>query len=246
MSSAGEAVHASLHGPELTGITRLSAADTVRARIALAVELDLIGAGERLPRDAEIAVALDVSEMTVRRALEAMAEDGLVERRRGRNGGTFATGRNAAMPDRTAEVYRQDAAEVHRLIDVRTLMECALVHHAAMTATEQDVVALASHVAAASSARDWSEYHRADELFHLRLAETSGLEWAVAPYREVLAQLYTYFIPYPIERLHHANEDHARIVEAIRRRDPVGAVEHMRGHIQVLHRTMYVGGAADA
>jgi len=249
MSSAphahGDPKHSALHDPELTGITRLSASETVRARIALAVELDLIGAGERLPRDAEIAAALDVSEMTVRRALEAMADDGLVERRRGRNGGTFTTGRRDVSPDRAAEVYREDAAEVHRLIDVRTLLECALVHHAALAATDADVAAIADHVSEAASAQDWSEYHRADERFHLRVAEASGLEWAIPPYREVLARLYTYFIPYPIDRLHKANEDHVRIVDAIRRHDPVAAVEHMRGHVQVLHHTMYVGGATD-
>ncbi|WP_298868006.1 FCD domain-containing protein [uncultured Microbacterium sp.] len=246
MSSAAGAAQGALHDPELTGITRLSASDTVRARIALAVELDLIGAGERLPRDAEIAAALDVSEMTVRRALESMAEDGLVERRRGRNGGTFTTGRRDAVPDRAAEVYRQDASEVHRLIDVRTLLECAIVHHAALSATDDDIAAMESHVAAASAAGDWSAYHRADEQFHLAVAQAADLPWAVGPYREVLAELYTYFIPYPIERLHRANEDHAGIVEAIRRGDPIAAVERMRSHVQVLHRTMYVGGATDA
>lgn len=245
MSSVSEPEGGPLHDPGLAGITRLSAADTVRARIALAVELDLIAAGERLPRDAEIAASLDVSEMTVRRALEAMAEDGLVERRRGRNGGTFTTGLRRSAPDRAAEAYREDAAEVHRLIDVRTLLECALVHHTALVATDEQIATIARHVAEAASARDWSEYHRADERFHLSVAEASGLPWALAPYRDVLAQLYTYFIPYPIGRLRRANEDHARIIQAIRDRDPVGAVDQMREHLQVLHRTMYVGGAAD-
>jgi len=245
MSSAGEVAGDALRDPGLTGVTRLSASDTVRARLALAVELDLIRAGERLPRDAEIAAALDVSEMTVRRALESMAEDGLVERRRGRNGGTFVTGRRDAPPDRAAEVYRQDAAEVHRLIDVRTLLECALVHHAALVATDDAIATMADSVSAAGAAGDWSAYHREDERFHLAVAEAARLEWALAPYRDVLAQLYAYFIPYPIERLHRANEDHARIVDAIRRRDPVAAVDHMRTHVQVLHHTMYVGGAAE-
>jgi len=245
MSSAGDAAGGALDDPGLTGITRLSASDTVRARIALAVELDLIAPGERLPRDAEIASALDVSEMTVRRALEAMAEDGLVERRRGRRGGTFTTGRRDSVPDRAAEVFREDAAEVHRLIDVRTLFECTLVHHAAVAATEEEIAEMAACVAEAASAQDWSAYHRADERFHLAVAQASGLAWAIPPYREVLAELYTYFIPYPIDRLHRANEDHARIVDAIRDRDAVAAVAHMREHVQVLHRTMYVGGAAD-
>ena len=79
---------ADLGAPALTGIRRLSALDTVRARIALAVELGLLKPGERLPANAEIARALGVAEITVRRALESLVGDGLIERRRGRGGGT--------------------------------------------------------------------------------------------------------------------------------------------------------------
>ncbi|WP_211217876.1 FadR/GntR family transcriptional regulator [Microbacterium luticocti] len=230
-----------LAGPELNGITRLSASDTVRARIALAVDLELIGPDERLPPDAEIAQALDVSEMTVRRALEAMAEDGLVERRRGRNGGTFATGRRMRLPDAAVEAYRADAATVHRLIDERTLYECALAHHAALAATPQQLGSLRAHVDEAARAQDWTAYHHADERFHRAVAQASGLDWAAPLYAGVLERLYRYFIPYPIDRLRAANEDHAQIVAAFADRDPVRAVEVMRAHVQELHHTMFIG-----
>ena len=54
-------------------ITRLSALDTVRARIALAVEHGLLQPAERLPHNEDIADALDVSVTTARRALEKLA-----------------------------------------------------------------------------------------------------------------------------------------------------------------------------
>src|ERR1700704_2788848 len=85
----GRPVAARLRGPALNGIRRLSALDTVRARIALAVDLGLLTPGERLPASDQIAQALDVGEITVRRALVSLCEDGLLERRRGRNGGTL-------------------------------------------------------------------------------------------------------------------------------------------------------------
>lgn len=232
--------------PELTGITRMSAADTVRARIALAIELDLIGAGERLPSDRQIAEALDVSEMTVRRTLEAMAEDGVVERRRGRSGGTFATGSTGRLADSAAQAYRADAHEVHRLIDLRTLLECAVTHHAAVNATLEQLAAMTEHVEAAAHASDWTGYHAADARFHRSVAAASGLAWAQEPYTEVLDQLYRYFIPYPIDRLRSANEDHLRIVAALSARDAVTAVDVMRTHIQDLHRTMFIGSPRGA
>ncbi len=227
--------------PELSGISRMSAVDTVRARIALAIDLDLMTVGEKLPPDARIAAALDVSEITVRRALESMAADGVVERRRGRNGGTYVTGLRPSVPDSAVEAYRADAAQVHRLIDLRTLLECALTHHAAVKASAGELAELAQHVADAAAAENWTEYHRADERFHLGIAEASGLTWALEQYREVLAELYRYFIPYPIDVLHAANEDHARIVDALSSHDPVMAVDVAREHVRHLHSTMFVG-----
>ncbi|MEV1131243.1 FCD domain-containing protein [Agromyces sp. NPDC049794] len=239
-ASAPEAA-AALSEPELAGITRMSAVDTVRARISLAIELDLMAPGEKLPPDARIAEALDVSEITVRRALESMTDDGIVQRRRGRSGGTFVTGVRPSVLDGAVETYRADAALVHRLIDLRTLLECALTHHAAVNASAEEIARLAQHVADAAAAENWTEYHQADERFHLGIAEASGLPWALAQYREVLAQLYRYFIPYPIEVLHSANEDHARIVAALEAEDAIGAVETAREHVQHLHSTMFVG-----
>jgi GntR family transcriptional repressor for pyruvate dehydrogenase complex len=229
-----------LTGPAMAGIARLSATDTVRARIELAIDLELLSAGEKLPSDARIAEALDVSEITARRALESLAEDGTLLRRRGRGGGTFVSD-SKRHASGAVDVYRADASEVHRLIDLRILLESALLHHAALRATPQQVAELESHVRAAGAAENWSEYHLADERFHTGLAVSSGLPWAVPHYMEVLTRLYRYFIPYPIEQLLLANHDHERILDAVRRHDPVDAVAEISAHVAALHSTMFVG-----
>jgi GntR family transcriptional regulator, transcriptional repressor for pyruvate dehydrogenase complex len=225
----------------MAGIARLSATDTVRARIELAIELDLLVVGEKLPPDASIATSLNVSEITARRALESLAEDGILSRRRGRGGGTFVADKKTAASTMAVDIFRGDDAEVHRLIDLRILLESALLHHAALAATPEHIAELESHVRAAGIAKNWSEYHLADEKFHLALARVSGLTWAMSHYSEVLNQLYRYFIPYPIDQLRLANHDHARIVEAVRNHDPVRAVIEVSQHVAVLHRTMFVG-----
>jgi GntR family transcriptional repressor for pyruvate dehydrogenase complex len=236
---------AALAGPALSGITRLSAADTVRARIVLAIDHGMLAPGEQLPSDAEIATALDVSEITARRALRALADDGVVVRRRGRSGGTFVAERVAdharGLDDRAVAAYRADAVEVHRLIDLRALLESALAHHAAVDATPEHLADLDGYVAAGAAAQNWTDYHAADERFHLGLAEAAGLAWAMPAYTDTLGRLYRYFIPYPIDYLHDVNQDHADIVAALRHRDPVGAVEVVQRHILALHETMFVG-----
>ncbi|OMC41991.1 hypothetical protein A5740_21460 [Mycobacterium sp. GA-1841] len=236
--------HPALSAPAVAGITRLSAADTVRARLELAMELDLMARGERLPAEPDIAQALDVSVATVRRALQAMADDGLVIRRRGRAGGTFVARGGpavAADSDGPSATYRADAAEVHRLIDLRALAEDALSAAAAHAATDEQLDELAAIVAEADATTDWTSFHHADQRFHESVAAASGLGWAMKTYCDVLHGLYRYFIPYPIAYLHQSNLEHAQLVEALRQRDSRSASEIARNHVLSLHKTMYVG-----
>lgn len=227
--------------PAVAGITRLSATDTVRARIALAIQLKLLAPSEQLPSDAEIAEALGVSEITARRALKSLADEGVLVRRRGRNGGTFVAEHSAPESVDAVTAYRADTQTVHRLIDHRVLLECALTHHAALAATEQQLEELESYVEQASRARSWTEYHAADEKLHLAVARASGLNWALPRYSEVLYELYRYFLPYPVAYLHDVNREHAELVAALRRRDPVVAVAIIEQHVSTLHHSMFVG-----
>lgn len=73
------------------------------------------------------------------------------------------------------------------------------------------------------------------------MGTASGLRAAVEAYHETLAELYAYFIPYPIELLHKSNCDHDALVAALRAGDGNEAVEISRKHVDILHRTMFMG-----
>ena len=60
-------------------------------------------------------------------------------------------------------------------------------------------------------------------------------------YHETLAELYDYSIPYPIEKLHKSNHDHIALVAALRAGRVEDAVEVSRKHVDILHRTMFMG-----
>lgn len=66
-----------------------SRADEVVQRISEAISLGLLGDGEKLPAEPELAAQFGVAPMTVREALAALRDHGLVATRRGRNGGSF-------------------------------------------------------------------------------------------------------------------------------------------------------------
>src|SRR6202041_3862909 len=64
-------------------------ADEVVQRVSQAIQLGLFVDGEQLPPETEFAAQLSVSAMTLREALATLRQQGLVETKRGRTGGTF-------------------------------------------------------------------------------------------------------------------------------------------------------------
>jgi DNA-binding FadR family transcriptional regulator len=229
---------AGLTAPALTGIRRLSALDTVRARIALAVELGLLAPGERLPVNAEIAKALDVGEITVRRALVSLCEDGVLDRRRGRTGGTLVAAEPATGRVLEIAAYTGATAEVGELIDHRLALECGLVHLTALRRGSSDVASLHELVRQMDEASGWAEFHELDARFHLAVARASGLTSTARRYDEVLQELYRYYLPYPIDYLRDSNREHMELVRAVEERNPVAAVEVTCRHVEALRHTM--------
>ena len=113
--------------PELAGLSDQPA----HARIAHWLE-DLVISGElapgdKLPPEVEIATSLGVSRMTLRQALGAVEAKGLIDRRRGRFGGSFVAAPrfeldHASLPGFTEQMLRIDVepgAEVLKAITRR-------------------------------------------------------------------------------------------------------------------------------
>lgn len=230
-----------IDGAALAGLDRRSAMDAVRLRIGTAIFLGLLKPGERLPDKDEVALGLSVSPITARRALTSLALEGVVVRRRGRNGGTFVAD---APPRDVLEALAAPPSEfgrVHRLVDRRLLGECTVTHFAALAISASQVAQLEALTKRMAAAASWSAYHQLDEEFHRLVAHASGLGAAVDAYFEVLTDLYEYFIPYPIESLRGSNQDHIQLVDALRAGHVQEAVEVSRRHVDTLHRTMFMG-----
>ena len=61
----------------------------IAQRIASAISVGMLTVGERLPPEAELASQFGIAVATLRKALATLRAQGIVETRRGRNGGTF-------------------------------------------------------------------------------------------------------------------------------------------------------------
>lgn len=90
-------------------------AEQVARRLTDAIILGVLHDGERLPSETELARRFGVAVITVRDGLGMLRESGLVETRRGREGGSFVTsgsGHEGALEARLRTVSRVELADM--------------------------------------------------------------------------------------------------------------------------------------
>lgn len=104
----------------------------VEERIVQGISAGVLLHGDRLPSEVEMAASLGVSTVTAREALVGLRSRGLVETRRGREGGTFIT---LPSGDRSALV-RYRLRHMSR-VELRDLA----IHYAAIAATAAELAA---------------------------------------------------------------------------------------------------------
>jgi DNA-binding FadR family transcriptional regulator len=201
-------------------------------RLLQAIRLGVVGAGERLPSERELADRLGVSRVTLREAIRALADAGYVESRRGRYGGTFV---NDVLPDPPAADGRKiDDAALEDALGLRHVLETGAAEMAASRSlTPADRQHLTGTLAEAAAA-DLGDYRRKDSRLHLAIAEVTAsgsLTTAMADARMRVNQLLD-MIPLLEPNLEHSNAQHEAIVDAILAGDPEAARRAMTEHIE--------------
>ena len=73
----------------LKGVPSALNGQAIADRIASSISLGMLSVGERLPTELELASQFGVAVATLRKALATLRDQGIVETRRGRSGGTF-------------------------------------------------------------------------------------------------------------------------------------------------------------
>jgi DNA-binding FadR family transcriptional regulator len=205
-------------------------------RLLQVIKLGVVAYGERLPPERDLAPRLGVSRVTLREAIRALQQEGFVESRRGRFGGTFVTYRPKAP--RRGDLERVAAGMGERLADVlsfRLAVESGAAQLLAGSGlTEAQEARLRGSMAEVDSA-SLQDYRRLDVRFHLTVAELTGstlLAEACADARMRVTDLLN-AIPVLQRNIEHAAIQHAAIVDAILAGDPEAArlavVEHLDG-----------------
>ena len=211
-------------------------------RLLEVIKLGAVGNGERLPPERELAPRLGVSRVTLREAIRALQEEGYVESRRGRHGGTFVIYRppvpRTGDPERVAadmgSIQLEDALAYRMAVETGAAQLLAT-----NPITDEQAAALTSAMEAVNTSAP-GDYRRLDVRFHLTIAELTGSSLLAATCSDARMRVTDLLNAIPVlhHNIDHAAVQHAAMVDAILAGDPDAArravAEHLDGTAALL------------
>ena len=206
------------------------AAQTLYRQIVVEKQL---APGEKLPNEVELASRLGVSRATLREALRELSAQGVLEVRRGR--GTFVSTQVEEIGDFGFGGLARVKGQLRDLFELRSIFEPRAARLACGRATGEELAdILAKGEAVEACIRAGNDRTRADRAFHAAIVRATHNEFMVrllpvinqavetaigaGEHREALAQVTL--------------QDHALLMDFLRRRDGEGAEHAMAIHMR--------------
>jgi GntR family transcriptional repressor for pyruvate dehydrogenase complex len=220
----------------LKSISSLKRSEEVRQQLERAIRDGAFAPGARLPSERTLVATFGVSRVSVREAIRGLVGLGLVRVQQGR--GAFVADRRSGIGEpmaRRIDTHRDELLELHAVRGA--LDELA----AALAATEAHGPSLEAIESAHSAFEQAAEARAAFEQlvgldidFHISIAEASGNRLLF----DLLTDLHVYLME--SRRLVSTSgrldpsAGHARIVDAIRARDPEAARKAAARHVEAV------------
>ncbi len=205
--------------------------------------------GDRLPSERMLKEKYGISRGTIREALKALEQRGLIEIRKGAKGGSFVKEMDPEYASRTlALLIRHGQVSIEHICDFREVIEEITAAYAAERATPEDIerlrVLLRKGIRLTKPGQeDLAKFYDWELGMHLELARISRnplFEWTSGT-------LHLNFKPYvsQIEKyrdIHLSSlADWKEIVEAMERREVMRVASIVKGHVLRL-RTRFTSG----
>jgi DNA-binding FadR family transcriptional regulator len=205
-------------------------------RLGTAIKLGLLPPGTRLPAERELCTRLGIARSTLRQALTALTQSGHVFARRGRGGGTFVSDPQPPADPPSPQML----ARWRETCDQRLAVELGVAVLAAERAQRADIDALDQLGARLEGMlEDFVAYRQVDVRLHVALAEATGSPRLISAMTDVqgaMTDLISY-IAHPPQVLASSNQQHRKLLAAIRKHDGMRAASAMTEH---LHGTEHV------
>jgi len=212
-----------------------STPDLVAQRLHEAIATGELRPGDRLPPESELAQRFGIALMTVRVALSALRDMGLLITMRGRNGGNFVA---EDVGERLAEAARRtpfNRAELRDLTDWRRAISGEACFLAAERASPEQMTQIREAGANFDKLlHQFPDLRFADARFHTLIAEASGSAHLVRAETEIQIALTDVIlsIAKPFGTRHLTSYTHDPILRALAASNGAGAREAMIRHAE--------------
>ena len=202
-------------------------------QLATAIRLGAYPTGSALPSERDLAELMGVSRATLREAMAALRQAGLVETRRGRGGGTVVLKRPTLQARVSAKHQAARRADWLDALAYRRIVEpgaCALAASAGLGERARRTLTVAHD--AVAEAHQPGTHRQADSRLHLTIATLTGSARVVEAVTSVQASLDEMLRAIPVleANIGHSDRQHATIVAAVLDGDPARARRSMEQH----------------
>jgi GntR family transcriptional repressor for pyruvate dehydrogenase complex len=216
-------------------VTVARASSSIAEQIRGAIVSGRLNEGERLPPERELAEQFGVSRVTVRDALRALEAMGLIEVKVGARGGAFVTVPSGSVVGQTmSDMMIMQALTPEDIVEARLVVELGTVTLACARATDEDIELMRQLGERAKRELAAKNYTRETSWdFHAllaRMAHNLALAGVAGSFRSTLSM-------HPVRAREGSGgaartvDEHARILEAIERRDARAARQEIARHL---------------
>jgi GntR family transcriptional repressor for pyruvate dehydrogenase complex len=217
---------------DFAAIAPARAVDEIAAQVRDMIATGKLRPGDRLPAERDLAARLTVSRNTLREALRALENAGIVEMRKGATGGAFVRpGSSGAVVNGLRDLYHLGALTPGQLTEARIWLSDIVVRIACERATEDDLRALDANIQAAANAAaagDFDERARLNREFHVILARATRNPLMVVIMESLMAVFGQFIAQIGPSDNSFILASRRRLMKLLRARDADGAVAEMR------------------
>lgn len=200
-------------------------------RLATSIRLGVYEQGSTLPPERELADRMGVSRATLRDAIAALREAGLVVTRRGRGGGTVVDFRPGEPG--TSRLLERPREELMDALDFRRIVEPGAAQAAAgIELDASQATMLRTALDKVNTASSKALHRQADSQFHLAIASLSHSRMLIDAVTNVQVCLHDMLDAIPVldRNIDHSRRQHEAIARAILAGDGARARRAMESH----------------
>ena len=217
--------------------------EEVVARIREQIAAGLLRVGDKLPAERDLASRFGVSRNTVREALRALENAGLVQLKKGAAGGAFIAGARGAVSVAFGDLFRLGTIRPADLTEARIVIGTEVARLACQRRDDADMVALEDNVRRTRDASEKGDLVRRANTnmeFHTLLARAARNPVLLFVTEALLDITRKYVHALGAMPNRFALESRDRMLVHLRARDSEAAAQEMRRYLQETQR-FYLG-----